>query len=695
MNDADVDRAKQTRLIENALSAGQAALAAGDRIAATRWLDRARRLAPNDITVRLVLAAAAIGEDNATAADLFARVLKEADTWDAWLGLASARFLMGELNAARAALTAALSRHVARPGVAGLADRVAWASGAPGWCGLTGEGAVLVYPTTEQRIVAAIDGKPVDTDAMPRTWPRRRCLTVMAGDRHLIGSPISLRAIGRVEGHVEADRDGIRGWAWCPADSDHEPRLWVGNRRDGTEVVASAFADWISGLAPLARPRAFAVAWRELADGDAEIRVRGRDGRALRGGPIARSGIRIASPPARASRRSAPKQWPQKDWPAKDWHDDGRDAVILITHDDGGGVERRVQAAIAAHTARGRRAIVLRPARPPDNAILVSATGSPVLRFELPRRQSAMLRLLRAAGPVETELHHFINHDPSVFEIARVLGIPYDVHVHDYTWFCQRIALVGRRDRYCGEPAPAGCETCVAKLGSYLHEHISVAALLERSRRVLGQARRVIAPSADAAARISRHFVGIDPEVIPHEDDDAIDDPPPIPLVNGTVLVCVAGGIGLHKGYRVLLACARDARKRALDLNFVVVGATIDDQSLIDTGRVFVTGPYQPDEAVGLIRQQGATLALLPSIWPETWCLGLGELWRAGLRVAAFDIGAPAERIRRTGRGFLMPLDLAPPSINNALLNAAKGTSSLPIRRSSAYKVPINATVSK
>jgi glycosyltransferase involved in cell wall biosynthesis len=173
---------------------------------------------------------------------------------------------------------------------------------------------------------------------------------------------------------------------------------------------------------------------------------------------------------------------------------------------------------------------------------------------------------------------------------------------------------------------------------------------------------------------------------VPHEDDDALDEPPPVPLVTGTVQVCVAGGIGLHKGYNVLLACARDAKKRLLDLSFVVVGSTTGDQALLDTGRVFVTGPYQPDEAVPLIRAQNAALALFPSIWPETWSLGLTELWRAGLRVAAFDTGAPAERIRRTGRGFLLPLGSPAPVINDALLNAARGRSLLPIRRSSAYK---------
>jgi glycosyltransferase involved in cell wall biosynthesis len=130
----------------------------------------------------------------------------------------------------------------------------------------------------------------------------------------------------------------------------------------------------------------------------------------------------------------------------------------------------------------------------------------------------------------------------------------------------------------------------------------------------------------------------------------------------------VVGAIGIHKGYQVVLDCARDAAARRLPLEFVVVGHTIDDNRLLATGRVFITGSFLPEEAVELIRAQNATLALLPSIFPETWCFSLGEAWRAGLRVAAFDIGAPAERIRRTGRGVVLPLGLRPDAINDALI---------------------------
>jgi glycosyltransferase involved in cell wall biosynthesis len=247
--------------------------------------------------------------------------------------------------------------------------------------------------------------------------------------------------------------------------------------------------------------------------------------------------------------------------------------------------------------------------------------------------------------------------------------VPYDLHVHDYAWLCGRVALVGPARRYCGEPEVAQCEACVADAGSLIDEDITVATLRRRSAALMARARSVIVPSEDAASRIRRHFPKTRPVVVPHEDDAALGDPPPLTATK-VCRVCVIGAIGIHKGYEVVFECASDAAERRLPLEFVVVGHTIDDRRLLATGRVFITGGYAHNEVVALIRAQNATLALLPSIWPETWCFGLAEAWRAGLRVAAFDIGAPAERIRGTGRGFLLPLGLPAHAINSALMAA-------------------------
>ena len=146
------------------------------------------------------------------------------------------------------------------------------------------------------------------------------------------------------------------------------------------------------------------------------------------------------------------------------------------------------------------------------------------------------------------------------------------------------------------------------------------------------------------------------------------------------------GAVGIEKGYEVLLACARDARARALPLEFIVVGYTTDDTRLIDAGPVFITGEYAEANAAALIQRQRAHLAFIPSVWPETWCFALSRAWEAGLAVAAFDLGAQAERIRATGRGWLLPLGLQARAVNDALLTLQSPPMRAALREASTPK---------
>ena len=336
-------------------------------------------------------------------------------------------------------------------------------------------------------------------------------------------------------------------------------------------------------------------------------------------------------------------------------------AAVLVTHSGGGGVERVIEARAAALRAAGVRPVVLRPA---DGAIVVGDGGTPNLRFAMPGGLGALARLLQADRPTHVELHHTLGHHPAALGLAARLGVPHEVHVHDYAWFCPRIALVPEH-AYCGEPAISGCEGCVADHGSNIEEPIPVAALVERSARLLGAARRVVAPSPDVASRIRRHFPQARPVVLPWEDDAAI-APPKLP--RSIRHVCVIGAIGIEKGFEVLLACVRDAARRALPLSFTLVGHSADDERLLAAGPVQVTGRYAPEELESLVRAQRADVAFLPSIWPETWCFALGHAWQAGLPAIVFDLGTPAMRVRESGWGWVLPLGLQPEAVNDWML---------------------------
>lgn len=353
-------------------------------------------------------------------------------------------------------------------------------------------------------------------------------------------------------------------------------------------------------------------------------------------------------------------------------------AVILLSHTSGGGVERVLRDRISDIAALGQRAIVLRPVADPDSdsdamPFLCQVSDGeteadfPNLVFDLRYDILTLARLLRADRPAVFEVHHRLGHHPPVISLADALNIPVEFRLHDYASFCPRVTLFGATQTYCGEPVEiAACNACVADVGGRTGEAIGVAALRHRSGVEFAAASRIVVPSADMASRLRRHFPTVRPEIVPNERN--ITNAPPVAANTTPRRIAVIGALGVEKGYSVLLACARDAAERNLALDFVLIGHSIDDTRLFETGRVFVTGRYREADGEALLRAQNASLAFLPSIVPETWGFTLSLAWRAGLRAAVFDLGAMAARVKDTGWGVALPLGLPPRAINQVLL---------------------------
>ncbi len=348
--------------------------------------------------------------------------------------------------------------------------------------------------------------------------------------------------------------------------------------------------------------------------------------------------------------------------------------VLIITMAMSGGVERFVAERCAKLRAQGLVPLVLKPTAAGERRrceLKTEALDLPNLRYQIPSELDALTALLRALRLEAIEIQHFLHLDPRIIEALRALPVPYDIFVHDYSWICPRVTLIDGSGRYCGEPAVSACEKCVRRNGSQLGEAISVRALRARSTTWLRGARQVSAPSADTARRLERHVEGLQVQVAPHAASILPAPLAPRQTPRQVTRVALIGAIGDHKGYQVLLACARNARARRLSLEFVVVGYTSADAPLLATGKVFITGRYADGEAPYLLQREHPDVAWLPSVWPETWCYALDYALAAKLPVLAFDLGAIAERVRSAGAGALVALGLKPGAINDRLLELA------------------------
>ncbi len=655
----------------DALRRGCAALAAGGAAEAAQWFARARRLAPDDPLAQHMLAASLAAGDPERALGLLDDLLASVPRYrDARISRLTLLHRLRRPDAAARELDALLRRHAqpVAPGFALLADAVADTAARPGWVGVSGDGRVTARGATGLRL----GDRPLTPEPggaaprLPPDWRRRGGTLVASGG--VLGARIDLTGIARVVGAVARAPDGgLTGWAASVADPDTPPLIEVFDDPDAAAPIAVGIADddavAMHGVAPA---RGFRIALGNLPPGTT-LHVRAQNGSNLRGSPL-----RIAAPPRHGVRPAAPG--------AGSWAD-GRlaSATILVTHADGGGVERQVAARAARLDAEGARAIVVRPGggsdgpAPPSGFRLCDGTGTtpplPVASVE------ALADLLRGDRPAAVEFHHVAAHDPAVLRLPGLLRVPFDVVLHDFAAICPRVTLCGGADRYCGEPADRrDCEHCIADHGARIPFAGTVAAHRTRTAMLLSAARRVVAPSRDAADRLRRFVPRLAPVVTPWEDDRALTRCVRLPTSapGAVVTVGVVGAIGVDKGFHVLLACARDAARRGLALRFVVVGHTIDDDRLLATERVFVTGRFAEGEAPALLAEFAPALGLLPSVWPETWCFALSALWQAGLHVLAFDLGAQAERIAATGAGTLLPLASTPAAINDRCLALAR-----------------------
>ena len=346
-------------------------------------------------------------------------------------------------------------------------------------------------------------------------------------------------------------------------------------------------------------------------------------------------------------------------------HDKG---VLFFTHNSGGGTEKHVRELGSALGNIGIQAYVVRPSGC-DGRIgqLGSVDGVvyPNLQIEVDEFKNSIAEIMEILGVGLIHVHHLAGFDLrwilAIVDAVDRHQIPYYVTIHDYMPICPRINLIDQRGYYCGEPPIGSCETCILENGSPAGR-VPVVLWREMYGTLLNSARYVFVPSVDTKRRVNKYFPDAAVVVSPHLETEAVVTPKqgkgPVERKSSShdeLTVAVIGAIGPHKGSGLLYECALDAVHRNLPIRFVVVGYTNIDESLNKLPNVRITGPYKEENVYEIISDVCPDFAWFPSLWPETYCYALSIAFRARLCPIAFDLGAPAERIRDSGFGYVMP----------------------------------------
>ena len=121
--------------------------------------------------------------------------------------------------------------------------------------------------------------------------------------RHLLGSPVDIRAIRRTVGCVTSADGALEGWAWHPGDPDIDPVLTIRSAAGSRTmtVTASDIGVQIDNSGVLARPRGFRLPPEALQGMQGLLHVLDHDARDLLGSPLDPGAMHIANAAAAAA----------------------------------------------------------------------------------------------------------------------------------------------------------------------------------------------------------------------------------------------------------------------------------------------------------------------------------------------------------------------------------------------------------
>lgn len=354
------------------------------------------------------------------------------------------------------------------------------------------------------------------------------------------------------------------------------------------------------------------------------------------------------------------------------------DNILIICHDRGGGTERHVQDVAQQQLINGRGVFFLRPSVSRPSHLRLNHYSNMNLNSipDFPLADTAGLSAaLERLSISEIHVHGLIDLEKDapthIEKLCRTAGLPLYVTIHDYAVCCPRINLIDEKGMYCGEPNENACNRCVLKNGNDFRVS-DIATWRQTNHAMLRSARSITVPNETSVPRLLRYFSDLHINVIPHHPEINPKQTIPVPTPGfGKLRVIVIGGINKMKGYDILLACAAAVKRDRLPIEFIVMGFSMDDATLLEQD-VIMTGKYKEEDALALLAELKPDMVWLPSVWPETFSYTLSIGLTAGVPIVAFDIGAIANRLRALSLDqYVIPLILSqqPAYLNHQFLN--------------------------
>jgi O-antigen biosynthesis protein len=255
-------------------------------------------------------------------------------------------------------------------------------------------------------------------------------------------------------------------------------------------------------------------------------------------------------------------------------------------------------------------------------------------------------------------VRHLAWHSLGLLQVVKTLGLALVHSFHDFYTLCPTVKLLDNNLQYCAAVCTKGTGYCKPELWPE-HEfvalkHQQIKQWQQQFERYLPLCDAFVTTNAQARALIQQRYPVLANKpfnVIEHgRDFTAYASLAVAPRSGEKIRLLCPGNISIAKGLAVI-------QQLALHFSDIVEVHILGNVSseLVLPENVIIHGGYAREQFLQRVATIKPHVGAVLSIWPETWCHTLTELWAAGIPVVGFSFGAVAERINACGGGWLAP----------------------------------------
>lgn len=274
-------------------------------------------------------------------------------------------------------------------------------------------------------------------------------------------------------------------------------------------------------------------------------------------------------------------------------------------------------------------------------------------------------------------IRHLGWHSLNLPALARQTGARVVMSFHDYYCLSPSLKLLDDENVFCGKTFT----DAASRRAIEIWPEQSLPTLTEpwvahwqkRMGEALENCDAFVTTSQSARNRIEEAFPNIPSEhfhVIPHgRDFQEFENLQRIPDGATPVRILVPGNINEAKGLDLIAALTDLDRPGAFEFH-ILGGVKLDGLTEAQRQHLHFHGRYNRADFADKVKSIAPHFGVIFSVWDETYCHTLTEMWSVGLPVAVLDFPNVRNRVEKSGAGWILE-DIQPEAVYANLVGIA------------------------